>query len=128
MRIVFEISLKTCCFSCIIQSWGTGILDETALDSCVTFASAEHITDVAFELLSTQETRWRIEQKCIRLMIQENFEAEVLDVSILEGDGENKDSTEGNQLRPSSLSLLANALNNLAGNSFNKLHVNLYPF
>ena len=89
------------------------MIDEYALGGLVTFANAGDIVDVTLKLLRSPEDRWEIEQKCIQFIMQDQYQAEV----VVPRSGLEVDASSIDIVPPelSSLSLLAQALNSLAG-------------
>ena len=85
----------------------------------VTFAPAERIAEVCFSLLKSPAARWEMEQKGVQFMIQDNYQVSA--ASTNEQENVCGSSSSGSCVtmdivqQPSSLALLAKALNRLAG-------------
>lgn len=84
--------------------------DEEVLREYVTFSTSANIANVTSALLKSPAARWELEKKGIQYILLDHFEQKVS----LTNDGRN--NNDAIQYQHSSLSLLADALNNLAGN------------
>lgn len=92
-----------------LQSLEVTSIDEDSLSKLVTFATTENIPAVVLRLLGSPATRWDLERKGLQFMMQDHFQQYVSSSEELNGGN----STVMQQ--PSSLALLADALNKLAG-------------
>jgi hypothetical protein len=107
-----------------LQSLGLGLADEEEVRDFVSFVTADQVADTCLALLGSPAVRWAMEQKASAFIVQDHFEAEVSAAGVggvavgVEGDqivqGREEEQGPG-QGQPSSLSLLASALVDLAG-------------
>jgi hypothetical protein len=80
----------------------------------ITFTTTERIAGTALALLNSPESRWEMERRGLQFMLQDHFQP---NVSVVVSDKALSDGSDTTVIeeQTSSLTLLANALSNLAG-------------